>query len=38
MRETLESDPTLFDRLTIMRRIIPELKDEAGRMIELLGQ
>lgn len=38
LRNTLSSDRQLFDRLTIMKQIIPELSDEAGKMIELLGQ
>lgn len=38
LRNTLASDHQLFDRLTIMKQIIPELSDEAGKMIELLGQ
>ena len=38
LRNTLSADHQLFDRLTIMKQIIPELSDEAGKMIELLGQ
>jgi fructose-bisphosphate aldolase class II len=38
LRKTLSSDQQLFDRLTIMKQVIPELSDEAGKMIELLGQ
>jgi fructose-bisphosphate aldolase class II len=38
LRNTLSSDRQLFDRLTIMKQIIPELSEEAGKMIELLGQ
>lgn len=38
LRNTLSSDHQLFDRLTIMKQIIPELSNEAGKMIELLGQ
>jgi len=38
LRHTLSSDEKLFDRLTIMKKIMPELSDEASQMIELLGQ
>ena len=38
LRHTLASDDKLFDRLTIMQKVIPELSDEASQMIELLGQ
>ena len=38
LRRILSSDEKLFDRLTIMRKIMPELSDEASQMIELLGQ
>jgi fructose-bisphosphate aldolase class II len=38
LRQTLNSDPKLFDRLSIMKQVIPEVCDEADRMIELLGQ
>ena len=38
LRQTLTDDPNLFDRLTIMKRIIPGMTEEAGKMIELLGQ
>ena len=38
LRNTLSSDEKLFDRLTIMKQVIPELSDEASQMIELLGQ
>ena len=38
LRNTLSADHRLFDRLTIMKQIIPELTDEAGKMIDLLGQ
>lgn len=38
LRRTLSSDERLFDRLTIMQKVMPELSDEASQMIELLGQ
>jgi fructose-bisphosphate aldolase class II len=38
LRDTLETDPNLFDRLTIMKTIIPEVSQEADKMIGLLGQ
>ena len=38
LRQTLTAEPNLFDRLTIMKRIVPEVSDEAGKMIALLGQ
>jgi fructose-bisphosphate aldolase class II len=38
LRRTLSSDEKLFDRLTIMQKVMPELSDEASQMIELLGQ
>ena len=38
LRQTLGGDPQLFDRLTIMKQVIPEVSDEAAKMIELLGQ
>ena len=38
LRRILSSDEKLFDRLTIMQKIMPELSDEASQMIELLGQ
>jgi fructose-bisphosphate aldolase class II len=38
LRHTLAVDPNLFDRLTIMNSIIPEVSHEAGKMIKLLGQ
>jgi fructose-bisphosphate aldolase class II len=37
-REKLVQDPDLFDRLTLMKQIIPEVSDEAEKMIRLLGQ
>ncbi len=38
LRHTLESDAKIFDRLNIMKQVIPEISDEAAKMIELLGQ
>ena len=38
LRKTLDDNPSLFDRLTIMKTIIPEVSDEADKMIRLLGQ
>ena len=38
LRSTLESDPSLFDRITIMKKVIPDLKDTATKVIRLLGQ
>lgn len=38
LRQTLDSDPKLFDRLSIMKKVIPEVSDEAAKMIKLLGQ
>ena len=38
LRSTLESDPDLFDRITIMKKVIPDLKDTATKVIRLLGQ
>ncbi len=38
LRQTLNSDPNLFDRLSIMKQVIPEVSDEASKMIQLLGQ
>lgn len=38
LRQTLADNPGLFDRLTIMQRIIPEVSQEADKMISLLGQ
>ena len=36
LRHTLAANPQMFDRLQIMKNIIPALKDEAGRHIKLL--
>lgn len=38
LRDTLATDEKLFDRLTIMKKVMPEISDEASQMIELLGQ
>ncbi len=38
LRQTLAADPDVFDRLTIVKKVIPEMTDEAERMITLLGQ
>ncbi len=38
LRTALDKDPLLFDRLTLMRQVIPEVCDEADKMIAMLGQ
>ena len=38
LRSTLESDPELFDRITMMKKVIPDLKATASKVISLLGQ
>ena len=38
LRQTLDSDLALFDRLSIMKKVIPEVSDEVMKMIKLLGQ
>jgi fructose-bisphosphate aldolase class II len=38
LRATLNSNPELFDRITIMQQVIPDLKDTATKVIDLLGQ
>ena len=38
LRTTLNSNPELFDRITIMKQVIPDLKDTATKVIDLLGQ
>ena len=38
LRSTLESDPELFDRITMMKKVIPELRATAAKVIGLLGQ
>ncbi len=38
LRQALSDDQNLFDRLSIMKKIMPEMSDEACRMIKLLGQ
>jgi len=38
LRSTLESEPELFDRITMMKKVIPELRATAAKVIGLLGQ
>jgi len=38
LRSTLESDPELFDRITMMKKVIPDLRATATKVIKLLGQ
>ena len=38
LRSTLESDPELFDRITMMKKVIPDLRATATKVIRLLGQ
>ena len=38
IRAELAADPALFDRLTLMRKVIPEVQAEAEHMIQMLGQ
>ena len=38
LRSSLGSDPNLFDRITIMKKVIPDLEETASRVIKLLGQ
>ena len=38
LRFTLESDSNLFDRIAIMKKVIPDLQVTASRVIKLLGQ
>jgi fructose-bisphosphate aldolase class II len=38
LRTTLESDPDLFDRITIMQKVIPDLRATATQVIHFLGQ
>jgi len=38
LRASLNSNPELFDRITIMQQVIPDLKDTATKVIDLLGQ
>jgi len=38
LRTTLESDPDLFDRITIMQQVIPNMSSTASKIIRLLGQ
>ncbi len=38
LRESLTQEPKLFDRLTIMQKVIPKMSEEVARIIKLLGQ
>jgi len=38
IRDVLQENPAMFDRLEIMKQVIPEVRDEADKMIALLGQ
>ena len=38
LRSTLESNPDLFDRITIMQQVIPNMSTTASKIIRLLGQ
>ncbi len=38
LRQVLSDDQNIFDRLAIMKKIMPEMSDEAYKMIKLLGQ
>ena len=38
LRSTLKSNLDLFDRITIMKRVIPDMRDTAIEVIRLLGQ
>ena len=38
LRSTLDSNPSLFDRIQIMQKVIPDLKETAVKVIKLLGQ
>ena len=38
LRSTLESNPDLFDRITIMQQVIPDMCSTASKIIRLLGQ
>jgi len=38
IRSTLNSNPDLFDRIQIMQKVIPDLKETAVKVIKLLGQ
>lgn len=37
LRQTLESDPEVFDRLTIFNQVMPPMQQEASRNLLLLG-
>ena len=38
LRAALESNPDLFDRITIMHQVIPDMRSTASKIIRLLGQ
>ena len=38
LREVFKEDDSIFDRLELMNKVIPEMSDEAEKMIVLLGQ
>lgn len=38
LRDVLHENPDMFDRLDIMKHVIPEVRDEADKMIAILGQ
>ena len=38
LRDTLQQNAKIFDRIEIMKKVIPEVSDEADKMIALLGQ
>jgi fructose-bisphosphate aldolase class II len=38
LRTIFEEDDFIFDRLAIMKQVVPEMSDEAEKMIVLLGQ
>ena len=38
LRAALESNPALFDRITIMHQVIPDMRSTASKIIRLLGQ
>ena len=38
LRTTLKSDLDLFDRITIMQQVIPDMRTTASKIIRLLGQ
>ena len=38
LRTALESNPDLFDRITILQQVIPDMRSTASKIIRLLGQ